>query len=94
MEQISLLDIIAKEDKEKLVPEMWDCMETCANFTDVLPGGGRDRFPVTGERRCCIEFHKGDGTTGRHMKCKIIDNVWHTWCIYYKPKIERRKKWK
>jgi hypothetical protein len=85
MEQISLLEFVDKKDKEKLTPEMWSCMKTCANFTDDLGNGLKDTF-FDGSPRCCIEFHTGEGLSGKHMKSKVIDNIWHTWCIHYKPK--------
>ena len=88
-EQLSLLDIANKEDIDKLTPEMWDCMKSCANFTNKFPGGGRDYF-FDGSPRCTYAFHCGYGTSGKDMRNKVIDNMWHTWCKLYKPK-ERNK---
>ena len=85
MEQISLLEFVDKKDKEKLTPEVWSCMKTCANFIDVTPNGTKDTF-LDGSPRCCIQDHTGYGSSGKHWKSKVIDNRWHTWCIFYKPK--------
>lgn len=86
-EQVSLLDIVkSKNDRHTLTPEVWSCIKTCKNFTNVLPQGGRDYFPGTKEPRCTYAYHRSFGTSGQEWESKIINNVWHTWCVLYQPK--------
>ena len=85
-EQISLFDVVdSQKDKLTMSPEVWDCMQSCANFTDDLGNGEKDTF-LDGSPRCCAQLHHGYGTSGNEWICKVIDNVWHTWCVLYKPK--------
>ena len=87
MEQLSILDLVKDhKDMEALIPKRWSCMKTCANFTNELPGGGRDYFPGTGSPRCTYAYWRGYGVSGKEIKDRLIDNVWHTWCTLYKPK--------
>lgn len=78
MEQIAIVDILDKKDKSSAIPEVWSCMESCAVFTDKFPQGGRDHFPGTKTPRCIYAADE--------WKSKLIDNVWHTWCMKYRPK--------
>lgn len=83
-EQMSFLDIAEKEDIDKLTPEMWSCMKTCANFTNTFPDGSKDTF-FDGSPRCIYGLLKC-GTSGKQIRSKVINNLWHVWCKFYKPK--------
>lgn len=83
-EQMSFLDIAEKEDIDKLTPEMWSCMKTCANFTDEFPDGEKDTFLDDSPR--CTYGLLNCGTSGKDMRSKVINNMWHVWCKFYKPK--------
>ena len=76
MTQISFYDLVNDKDRERMTPEVWNCLETCANFTNVEEDGSLDFFPETREPRC----------TRMCFKSKLIDNVWHTTCKNYKPR--------
>ena len=77
MSQVSFYDIVTDKEKESITPEVWNCLDTCANFTNLNPDGSRDFFPETHEPRCTrMDFNKS----------KLINNVWHTTCKNYKPK--------
>lgn len=78
MKQISLYDIVNDKDKKAMTPEVWVCMETCANFTNVEPDGSLDFFPETNDPRC----------TQTDFTSKLINNYWHTTCKNYKPREE------
>lgn len=81
-EQISMIDIVDPKDKFKFTPEVWSCMKTCANFTNITPDGIEDFFPMGGKR--CVTPSLLPGKEDWHSE--VIDNVWHTWCRCYKPK--------
>lgn len=80
MRQLSLYDIVSDKDKLAMTPEVWGCMKTCANFTNIDKDGIRDYFPSTGSPRC-VHSHRS-----KNWKSKVIDNLWHTWCLNYRPK--------
>lgn len=73
-EQISIADIVGKKDKEILTPTVWACLETCANFSAVMPDGSIDYFPSTREKRC----------VNTDFKSKLVNNAWITRCNNYK----------
>ena len=82
-----MLDIVkSKKDIETLTPECWECYESCANFTNKFPSGGRDTFPGTNSPRCTYSCYAGYGTSGKDIKSRLINNEWHSWCKLYKPK--------
>ena len=81
MRQMTFADIVPE-----LQPQWTDCFKTCKNFSNDLPGGGKDYFMDWGRGvpdkrypRCVIGMHA-------KMKSKLIDNLWHTWCPHYEPK--------
>lgn len=79
MKQLEIFDFIKKpKDRLALQPQVWECMKTCGNFTNVRPDGTKDFFPggAPNRPRCvnCI------------MKSKLIDNVWHCWCPNFKTR--------
>ena len=83
-EQVSLFDLTTdKKERRKITPEVWTCTETCANFTNIRKDGTADYFPERGGKRCVTPFEQGDKD---YWDTKLINNVWHTWCKYYKPK--------
>ena len=82
MEQISLLEFVDKKDKKKLTPEVWSCMKTCANFTNITSDGFEDFFPMGGKRCVTPSFVPGK----EDWYSEVINNRWHTWCNCYKPK--------
>ena len=83
--QLSLLDIVKEtKDKDTLTPEWVDCFKSCKNFTNTFSDGSKDTF-YDGSPRC-IYGMKMCGTSGKDLKSKSIDNMWHTWCKFYKPK--------
>lgn len=84
MDQLNIYDFLKESDKFNVMPEVWDCTETCAAFTNKYPTGEREYFPVTGEARCIYACLPGN------FKTVLKDNVWHTWCKMYVPK-ERLK---
>lgn len=82
-EQLSIFDTFPEAIRQEDVPEMWECMKTCARaniYTDL--------FPISGGKRCLYGLQM-DGTSGKHMITKIKDNVWHCWCKYYTLKGEK-----
>ena len=78
MEQISLHDILPEKQKHCVQPEVWRCVDTCANFTNIWPNGLEDFFPGPGNVPRCTRLKYG--TT------KVINNIWHCWCANYKEK--------
>ena len=79
--QLSFFDIVDEKDKLTLTPEVWKCMETCANFTNIDRYGIPDYFPGPGNHPRCVHAHRS-----KNWKSKVINNVWHTWCLNYSPK--------
>lgn len=77
-EQITIYDILAKKERIKIQPEIWSCVKSCANFTNIRPDGSRDYFPIPGRVPRCVNLDFGES--------KVIENLWHTWCKNYKPK--------
>ena len=75
--QIDLFEAFPKI-MQKEVPELWDCMKTCARANIHT-----DHFPETNEKRCLYGW---DREGGKFMISKLIDNTWHTRCKYYKVK--------
>lgn len=89
MKQLSLLDVSKdKNDFYALTPECWECYKTCTHFTNTFPDGSKDYFlyPRRSPRCCYHLLIKGYGTSGKDIKSKVIDNVWHSWCVLYEPK--------
>ena len=85
-EQLSFNDIVTdKKERRKLTPEVWTCTETCANFTNIRKDGTADYFPERGGKRCVTPFEQS-GTKMDGWESKLINNTWHTWCKFYKPK--------
>ena len=76
MDQVTLFDLVNENDREKITPGVWDCLDTCANFTNLNADGTRDYFPETREPRC----------TNMCFKSRLINNYWRTTCKNYKPK--------
>lgn len=76
MSQVTFYDIVSDKEREDITPEVWGCIKTCANFTNVESDGSLDFFPGTKEPRC----------TRTCFKSKLINNFWHTKCQNYKPK--------
>ena len=76
MEQITFFEVVSDKDREKITPEVWSCLRTCANFSNIYPDGSADYFPVTHEPRC----------VNLNFKSKLVRNYWHTVCKNYKPK--------
>lgn len=76
MTQLSFYDLVNDKDRAKMTPEVWSCVETCGNFTNVNSDNSLDYFPETNTPRC----------TRMCFKSKLIDNVWHTICTNYKPR--------
>ena len=76
MDQVTLFDLVNEKDRENITPGVWDCMDTCANFTNLEADGTRDYFPETREPRC----------TNMCFKSRLINNYWRTTCKNYKPK--------
>lgn len=89
MKQLSLLDVVKdKKDKDILTPECWECYKTCAHFTNTFPDGSKDYFISPPNAPRCV-YHlliDGYGTSGKDIRNKVIDNVWHSWCVLYEPK--------
>lgn len=78
MEQVSIYDILPEKQKYKVQPEIWSCMKTCANFTNVRPDGSKDYFVGHGNSPRCVNIKFGTS--------KTINNIWHSWCPNYKEK--------
>ena len=58
-------------------PEVWECMKTCAR-SDIYT----DTFPLGGKR--CLYGLKQDGTSGKDMYQRVVDNKVTFYCRYYK----------
>lgn len=88
MKQLSLSDISNdKNDFYALTPECWDCYKTCVHFTNTFPDGSKDYFiSPPNAPRCCYARMNGYGTSGKDIVNKVINNVWHSWCVLYEPK--------
>lgn len=84
MKQLSFLDIVPPKEREELTPSVWECVDSCANFTNIDKAGGRDYFPGTRTPRCthCYEENA--------FKSKVINNVWVTKCRFYEPREETK----
>lgn len=78
MEQISIIDIMTKKERMKVQPEVWKCVRTCANFTNVFPDGSKDYFIGPGREPRCVKLE--------YWQTKSINNMWHSWCKNYKEK--------
>lgn len=78
MEQISLHDILPEKQRRYVQPEIWNCVKTCAKFTNVRPDGSKDYFPGPGNVPRCVNLKFGTS--------KTINNIWHSWCLNYKEK--------
>lgn len=76
--QMSIFEAFPKAIRQEDIPELWECMKTCARANIYT-----DTFPNTNEKRCLYGLHM-EGTSGKHMITKIKNNVWHAWCKYYK----------
>lgn len=79
MGQVTLYDIVVgKKDKESLIPPVWDCVKTCANYTNINPDGTPDYFFQSLKPRC----------VHMKLKSKLIksNQTWKTICTNYKPK--------
>lgn len=73
MTQLSILDIAPDILP---VPEMWDCMRTCAHMGTYV-----GHFPGHPEMPRCEYPIMMEGTSGRHM---IEIRIGHFVCSYYK----------
>ena len=89
MKQLSFLDVSKdKKDWYALTPEYPKCYKTCAHFTNTFPDGSKDYYlsPRRAPRCCYHLLIKGYGTSGKDLKSKVINNIWHSWCVLYEPK--------
>lgn len=88
MKQLSISDVSKdKNDFYALTPECWDCYKTCVHFTNTFPDGSKDYFiSPPNAPRCCYPMMNGYGTSGNDIVNKVINNVWHSWCVLYEPK--------
>jgi hypothetical protein len=73
-EQLTIIDLASDKDKELLTPQVWSCLRTCKNFSNINPDGSRDFFPCSKEPRCInTDFYS-----------KLVNNYWITKCRNYK----------
>ena len=80
-EQVTISELMARVEP----PEMWECMKTCVH----AGGPWDDYFPYTKVKRCKYPIMQpGYGTSGKHIRSKTINNIWHCWCVMYKNKYE------
>lgn len=84
-EQMTFFDIVVEKDKKKVTPQVWECMKTCANFTNIRPDGSADYFPGTREKRCVTPKLTANKKTS-DWQSELINNAWCTYCKCYKPK--------
>lgn len=86
MDQLSLFDVMDDKQKAAITPEVWECVHSCANFTNIYENGAHDYFPGPGQVPRCTACWKGGKNGSPNWESKIVDNVWHTICRNYKPK--------
>lgn len=91
MKQLAISDISNdKNDFYALTPECDECYKTCAHFTNEYPDGTKDYYmspPGRRDPRCCYsDLIPGYGSSGKQWKLKVINNMWHQWCVLYEPK--------
>lgn len=78
--QISILDITPDIVPP---PEYLKCYETCAYY-----GLEMDTFPGCPDKPRCLYGYNQMKREGKRscFKTILVDNVWHSWCIYYRRK--------
>lgn len=76
--QMNLFGILPDKEKRKIKPEVWKCMDSCANFTNVFPDGTKDYFIGPGRRARCVKLE--------YERTISVDNMWHSYCKHYEPK--------
>lgn len=86
MNQMSLFDITDDKQKIAMTPEVWNCVDSCANFTNIHENGLPDYFPGPGNVPQCVACMKGGNAGSPNWDKKIIDNIWHVYCRNYRPK--------
>lgn len=73
-DQMTFYDLADKKDKELLTPQVWSCIKSCSNFSNIKEDGSEDYFPCTRSPRCVnMDFYS-----------KLVNNYWITKCRNYK----------